>query len=331
MERLGQFDVVGVIDRRPGRAEALARQRGYRHHATAGSLLDVAWLNEVDAVTIAAPPMAHATLICEALSLGKHVLTEKPFTMTLAEGEQVVEAAARAGRQVGVVHNFQFARSTRLMMKDLAEGALGELTAVNATQLGNPGRRLPEWYDTLPFGLFYDESPHLLYLLRCVAGEIELARAFTTAHRDGHNTPGQIDAFFRTARGVPATLRCNFDSPVSEWHIMVFGTKALAIVDVFRDIYIRLPNDGRHDTKSVLRTSIVATAQHWWQHVVNGVPHLRGRLSYGNEEVFARFAKAAGGGPDAAGALGPIGLDNALAVLRLQHAIIDHAQDGLAP
>ena len=126
---------------------------------------------------------------------------------------------------------------------------------------------------------------------------------------------------------MPATLRCNFDSPVSEWHVMAFGERGLGIVDVFRDIYVFLPNDGSHDTRGVLRTSLSATAQHWWQHVASGLPHLRGRLFYGNEEVFARFAAAIAGD---AKALDPIGPDAALAVLELQHAVMARAEDALA-
>ncbi|MFD2578015.1 hypothetical protein ACFSTD_04005 [Novosphingobium colocasiae] len=44
------------------------------------------------------------------------------------------------------------------------------------------------------------------------------------------------------------------------------------MVDVFRDIYLRLRNDGAHGTADVIRTSLSATAQHWWQHIASGIP-----------------------------------------------------------
>jgi scyllo-inositol 2-dehydrogenase (NADP+) len=108
---------------------------------------------------------------------------------------------------------------------------------------------------------------------------------------------------------------------------MVFGEKRLAIVDVFRDIYISLPNDGAHGTAKVLRTSVVATAQHWWQHVTSGIPHLTGRLAYGNDEVFARFGRAISGDP---AALDPISGTRALGVLKLQHEIISRQEKAYA-
>ena len=324
IDRSARFEVVGVIDRTPERADTVARQRGYRHSACAGTLAEVPWLDDIDAVTVATAPMAHHPLIREALARGKHVLTEKPFTMTVAEGEDLVQCAANAGRKLAIVHNFQFARSTLRLKADVASGALGAITGIDAVQFGNPARRLPVWYEQLPFGLFYDESPHLLYLLRSFAPSLALARAMVVPSRRGMATPARVNAWFAADTcAFPITLSLNFESPVSEWYLMVFGEKALGILDVFRDIYVRLPNDGVHDTPRVLRTSAAATVQHWWQHIVSGIPHLTGRLFYGNEEVFDRFARAIDGD---AGALAPIGPDSALSILKLQHAIVDRAE-----
>jgi predicted dehydrogenase len=328
MDRNPRFEVVGVIDRAEGRAQAVAQRHGYRRHARAVTLQDVPWIDEVDCVTVATPPMAHHALVREALARGKHVLTEKPFTMTVAEGEELVRAAAAARRCLAVVHNFQFARSTLRLKHDIARGALGAIRGIDAVQFGNPGRRLPTWYEDLPLGLFYDESPHLLYLMRAIAGELRLARAITVPSRSGLATPARLEAWFETApRGYPIKLACNFESPLSEWYLAVFGEKAVGIVDVFRDIYLCLPNDGVHDAIRVLRTSAVATLQHWLQYVVSGVPHLTGRLVYGNDHVFARLADAIGGAADA---LEPVGPQSALAVLKLQHAIIARREEAYA-
>lgn len=329
MERDARFDLVGVIDRHAGLADAVAKQRGYRHSACAAALDQVSWLDDVDAVTVATAPMTHHALVREALQRGKHVLTEKPFAMTVAQGEDMVLTAANSGRRLAIVHNFQFARSTLRLKTDIAAGRLGAITGIDAVQFGNPGRRLPEWYEQLPLGLFYDESPHLLYLMQSIAGPLRLARAITVRSRRGLATPARIAAWFAAETcDCPITLSCNFESPVSEWYLMVFGEKRLGIIDVFRDIYISLPNDGTHDTRSVLRTSLVGTAQHWLQHVTSGIPHLMGRLFYGNDHVFDRFARAIAGDTDA---LEPVGPANALSVLKLQHAIVDRREEAYAP
>jgi len=324
MRRSADFEVVGVIDRSPGRAQEVALQRGYKHFAETSNLSSVEWLKDVDVITVATAPMSHYSIIRQSLELGKHVLTEKPFTMTVAEGEELVRIAEERNLQLAIVHNFQFARSTKLLLSEIATGKLGKLRAINAVQFGNPGRRLPAWYDELPLGLMYDESPHLLYLIRAVAGDIQLVRSLTHSSTMGLNTPARIDAYFESPNfDGPITLNCNFESPVSEWYLMVFGEKRLGIVDVFRDIYISLPDDGAHRTAQVFRTSLTATFQHFWQHLVSGIPHLRGGLFYGNDEVFSRFARAIRGSVEE---LAPIGAGSALAVLRLQHAIIVHQE-----
>ena len=281
-------------------------------------------LKDVDAITVATAPMSHYSIIRQALALGKHVLTEKPFTMTVAEGKELVELAEGRDLRLAIVHNFQFARSTKLLLRDISRGTIGAVRAVNAVQFGNPDRRLPLWYDQLPLGLMSDESPHLLYLIRAVAGEIKLTRSLLHPSTTGLNTPARLDAFFQssTVQG-PITLSCNFESPVSEWYLMVCGANRLGIVDVFRDIYISLPNDGTHQTANVFRTSLYATGQHLFQHFVSGFPHLKGSLFYGNDEVFRRFSHAIRGSIED---LGPIGPESAMAVLRLQHEIINRQE-----
>ena len=320
MMRDDKFDVVGTIDRKPGRAKEVARRHSLKRFAKAANLSEVQWLHQVDAVTVASAPMAHYKIIKDALLLGKHVLTEKPFVMATAEAQDVIEIANRRNLRLAIVHNFQFARSTKRLMHEIASGALGAIRGIDAVQFGNPRRRLPDWYEQLPLGLFYDESPHLLYLMRAVAGPLRLSRAMQIKSSVGQNTPARIEAWFDASGGYPIRLGCNFESPVSEWYLMVFGEKRLGIVDVFRDIYISLPNDGTHDMKRVVTTSLVATFQHWIQHVTSGIPHLLGRHFYGNDEVFARFANSIV--QNDFEALGPINSEHALEVLELQHEIV---------
>ena len=323
MARNPKFDVVGVIDRRAGHAEAIAADHELRNWARSDSLHGVPWLDKVDAITIGSAPFSHHKLISEALALGKHVLTEKPFTMTADEADDLIVRRDAAEKTLCVVHNFQFARSMQQLMTDLQAGELGKIQSLSAVQFGNPARRLPTWYEDLPLGLFYDESPHLLYLLKRLApGALTLQHAAIHGSTRGDETPASITAHYGfdvDGTSYPATLSCNFESPVSEWYVMVFGSERLGIVDVFRDIYVSLPNDGLHVTQTVIRTSVTATWQHWLQTVISGIGHLRGRLFYGNETVFDRFADAVLHGKTPTG----ITAEDARAVQRMQQDIIE--------
>jgi len=323
LSALPGFELVGIADRKSERVNA-ARIKGVRR-ATGTKLAEIGWIDEVEAISVATAPFAHRDLVCEALERGLHVITEKPFAMNVAEGQEMVASADRAQRMLGVVHNFQFARSMHRLRADLASGRLGKICGLRAIQLGNPARRLPSWYQDLPLGLFYDESPHLLYLLGSVAGPLELAKSVVAKSRHGSTTPAQVDAWF-TAKGAdyPITMSCNFESSLSEWYFTVHGEKAVAIVDVFRDIYLRLPNDGAHGTREVITSSLATTAQHWWQHLASGVPHLTGKLRYGNDHVFNRFAAGIRGEREIAA---PVSAAAALRTLSLQHMIINRREE----
>lgn len=328
LRRNPRFEVVGVADRDGELAAACARKFGIRHHCAASQIDQVSWLDEVDAVDIVTAPMSHHPLVRDALRAGKHVITEKPFAMSLAQGEELVALAAERRRSLAVVHNFQFAPCMERLLADLANGRIGTIRSIVAFQWGNPKRRLPQWYEELPAGLFFDESPHLLYLIRRLApGPLRLVHVDSCPSTTGHVTPASVDASYRAqadGREIPVSLSCRFEAPLSEWHVAVLGDHAAGIVDVFRDIYLRLPNDGAHVASTVLRTSWQASLQHWARHFINGPLHFSGRLLYGNPTVFESFGRSIHEGSAPQHVAGQDALD----VLRMQFEIISAIQGG---
>lgn len=323
LRRLPDFDVVGIVDRDPDRARRTAIEHRLRRWAASTSL-DVPWLDEVDAVTIGTPPATHVDLARAALAAGKHVLMEKPVGIEAGDANLLRSAAEAAQRTIAVVHNFQFARSALTLQRRLATGAFGRITGVFALQFSNPRRRLPVWYENLPLGLFYDESPHLLYLIRSLAGEPTLTAAHVVPSRAGAVTPAEITAHFDCG-GIPATLYMNFEAPLSEWHLCVNGERGCAVVDVFRDILVEVPEDDGHRALDILRSSAAGTLTHWLGVLRSGALLLRKRLLYGNEEVVRRFAAAVRTGNPPPG----ISIDDAARILRLQHAILATGRDSL--
>lgn len=320
MREHGGFDVVCLADRRGERARAAAEELKLPHHEQAEGVDELSVRDQVQAITCGTAPFAHERVIRSALEAGKHVLTEKPFTMTLQEGEDLVALAEQRGLILAIVHNFQFAPSVQRVRRWIESGRIGKVRAVWATQFSNPARRLPTWFDELPAGLFYDESPHLIYTARAMAGG-ELEPVSVTIHPSTTglvNTPAQIDAQMRAGE-VPVSIQMNFEAPVSEWHVAVIGERGMGVVDLFRDIALFTPNDGDHRAPEVFRTSMSASWHHWLGYLRSGPRHLLGKLRYGNEEVFGRFHAAIGSGKPPEGISG----QDALAVLRVQHWILE--------
>jgi scyllo-inositol 2-dehydrogenase (NADP+) len=323
LRRCAQAQLLGVIDRQPGRAERIARETKLPLSATARSADEVSWLDQVDAVTIGTPPLTHYSLVRGYLEAGKHVLVEKPMAMTVAEAEELTTLAAERGRVLAVVHNFQFMGAVRRLKRMMADGGLGEIRSIWAVQMSNPKRRLPTWYEELPLGLFYDESPHFFYLLRTLADrEPEFRSIYVLRSRDGAETPAKITAQL-DAGGIPIQVDMNFQAPLSEWHIGVLAAKRAAFVDVFRDILVTVPNDRTHLGRDILRTSAIAGWSHLVGTVRSGTRSVAGRLTYGNDEVVERFCRACQG---EANAVAGISASDGTAVVKMQHHVVEAAR-----
>ena len=250
------------------------------------------WFRQVDAVVIGAPPRDHYVMVEAALLNDKHVLVEKPMTMDAKEADSLIALAEKRERQFCVMHNFQYTSGMQKLEKVIADGGLGNLTSFYEFQLTNKRRRLPEWYNDLPLGLFFDEAPHFMYLLEKFGGPVKVQSTF--AHRSADksdNTPVLLSSSL-TAGEYPANIFLNFDSPVCEWYFVVCGDKKIAFYDLFKDILIVLPTDNEHYALDILKNSWRTTFQYWAGFIKNGFRMVSGNLLYGHEVVIKKFITA---------------------------------------
>lgn len=281
--------LYGFVDRRPQKLQNINKKYPLLQ-TSLSSEGEMPWGKEVQAVLITTDPLNHFQLAKNSLLAGKHVLMEKPLTMTPAEANELLELKERLNVSLCVVHNFQFARSTLRLKENIRMGKLGEILSIEATQLSNSRRRLPEWYERLPFGLFYDESPHMLYMLEALAGEPIRHLTSSVIRRAGRNTPLSVIANY-AAGHIPIQLSMNFEASLSEWHIAVYGTRGIGIVDLFRDILVTLPNDGAHRAREILTSSASSITTHLWGFLTSGLLQARGKLFYGADIVWERFVE----------------------------------------
>jgi predicted dehydrogenase len=98
LARLPQLRVTAVCDLEPARAAELAARHDGARVLAWDELLDA---DDVDLVLLLTLPASHADLATAAIAAGKHVYLEKPLALTVAEGRELVKAAAAAGLRVG--------------------------------------------------------------------------------------------------------------------------------------------------------------------------------------------------------------------------------------
>ncbi len=132
-------------------AEALDAEMAalYREHAARAptSFLDYRDLAvdpAVDAVIVTTPPFLHHPVALAALRAGRHVLCEKPMSVSLREADELIAAAAEAGVRLTTVSQGRFADEQRRMRALVEAGALGRVFLCKAdTQWYRP----PSYYE----------------------------------------------------------------------------------------------------------------------------------------------------------------------------------------
>ena len=141
----------------------------------------------IDLVVIASPNQTHAPLASAALAAGKHVVVDKPFTVTLAEARQLAAEAEQAGRLLSVFQNRRWDSDFLGLQAVLASGALGELTSLESRiERFRPEVRTRWREAALPgSGLWFDLGPHLLDQALCLFGLPERLQAQLVRQRPG--------------------------------------------------------------------------------------------------------------------------------------------------
>ncbi|HEY2408224.1 MAG TPA: Gfo/Idh/MocA family oxidoreductase [Polyangiaceae bacterium] len=149
-KKMRGVELTSCLDIVPGRAQAFAQKHGVKRAAENLEQL----FDEVDAVALVTPDSAHHQGVLATLAAGKHLLAEKPLTVTLAQARDVVKAA-RVAQKKGVVGlvNFSYRRSAALQ-RAIELSATGKLGALRHAH----GFYLQSWIATPIWGHWSNET-----------------------------------------------------------------------------------------------------------------------------------------------------------------------------
>ena len=138
--------------------------------------------DRVDLVTVATPNSTHFEITKAFLEGGFNVLCEKPMTMTVEEGEEIVKIAAKTGKICAVNYCYSAYPMVREMREMVRTGQVGKIRLIvtnfshghhgDATDADNPRVR---WrYDPAMAGVsgqFADCGIHALHMASFIAGD----------------------------------------------------------------------------------------------------------------------------------------------------------------
>lgn len=106
----------GFFEANEERAGTVGRELGIRGYPTLEALLD-----DVDAISIVVPTSKHHEVAMAALARGKHLLIEKPITVTIAEADELLALADARGVMVQIGHIERFNRAIRAALPHVDE------------------------------------------------------------------------------------------------------------------------------------------------------------------------------------------------------------------
>lgn len=151
------FRVAGVYDPIPERvAEAVERFQCTGHDSEESLLADEA----VELVVVASPNAFHADAAVRALEAGKHVLCEKPFGLTTADVNRMIDASRRADR---ILQPFQQRRHEPdfQKVKEVCDsGVLGEIQFIRICWHGFKRRWDWQTLRSMHGGALNNNGPH---------------------------------------------------------------------------------------------------------------------------------------------------------------------------
>lgn len=185
---------------------------------------------DIDLVVIASPTGTHADLARDALMAGKHVVVDKPFTLTLAEARALAVLAGEKNLHLLVFHNRRWDTCFLSVRDAIERREIGRVTQFSShfdrfrpevrerwRESGGPGS-----------GVLYDLAPHLVDQALLLFGHPEAVSADVAILREGGMADDYAQVTLRYPRmrvHLSATLNAPAGDAGGAPRFAVSGTK----------------------------------------------------------------------------------------------------------
>jgi predicted dehydrogenase len=215
-----KLQFVRAVDIAPDRVADFCNEQGL---ALTDSFDEVLADPDIDAVVLVTPHSQHVDQIVAASAAGKHVLTEKPFSLHKADGLRGIEAASKAGITLGIGHNYRYGAAVREIKRMIDAGELGEIHHIEANlshqgQIGIEGWRRSA--EEAPTGGIVHFGAHMIDILCWYAGPMKRVFGQTTDHIMAADCGSVLIAF---ESGITGYLGDLMTTP-STFHLHVMGS-----------------------------------------------------------------------------------------------------------
>ena len=235
---------AAALDHRPDVGRTYAKSLGISEDRAYGDWKEMLTREKnredrIDLVTVATPNSTHFEITKSFLEAGFNVLCEKPMTMTVDEGEQIVKIASKSGKLCTVNYCYSAYPMVRQARDMVQNGELGKIRLIvtnfshghhgNAEDANNPRVR---WrYDPQMAGVsgqFADCGIHALHMASFIGNdEVESVSADFASTIKGRELEDDAMVNFRMSSGIVGRLWTS-SVAIGRQHgfdIQVFGEK----------------------------------------------------------------------------------------------------------
>lgn len=234
-------ELVAVMRRSADLAQDYARRHNVpRWHSDADEILGA---DDIDAVYIATHPNSHADYTRRAALAGKAVLVEKPMAVNADECRSMTDACDAAGVPLWVAYYRRALPRFEHVRHLLAEGAIGEVRAVNSVRFQPPRPR--SWQNVPGLsggGWFFDAACHTLDWLDYLFGPLRDVCGGAIGH--GRPLEDTVAISYRCGDGIAAAGTWCFDVATEYDRTTIVGTKGTVALSISAPDAMEIVRDG---------------------------------------------------------------------------------------
>ncbi len=264
--------LTAVCDIIESRAKNTAAKYGVKAYTDFQQVLDDP---DIDVVSVCVPSGLHSPMGQAAARAGKHVLMEKPISLTLADADALIETCEREGVTLGVVLQNRFNPPMRELRALVDSGQLGQLHLGNATVRWYRPQEYYEdgWHGTwsMDGGALMNQSIHHIDALVWLMGEVKKVTAYTgtLAHRMEAEDVGVavlqfVSGALATIEGSTITYPENLEGSVA-----LFGQHGSVKVGgtaLNRKVFWKVQGSLEHEREMLMREAVDPPSVYGYSH-----------------------------------------------------------------
>ncbi|MBI4707629.1 MAG: Gfo/Idh/MocA family oxidoreductase, partial [Candidatus Omnitrophica bacterium] len=179
---------------------------------------------EIKAIVVATPAVTHYELVKKILLAGKDVFVEKPLSLTVAEGQELINIAEKCGRILMIGHILQYHPAVKKLKELITSGELGKVEYIYSNRLNIGKLRTEE-------NILWSFAPHDISVILMLIGEEPVK---VSAFGGDYLSKGIYDTTITALEfknGVKGHIFVSWLHPYKEQKLIVVGSKAMAVFD----------------------------------------------------------------------------------------------------